>query len=114
MLQPAGNRHARRVTRIIILAIRALYELSCMMFASQPLMLRDTEGRACCKPEISRTKLAINRSGSNTEKRGKKGAPHRAGRLTAAYLMTRGSNDENGILAGGRDGSGAGKSRGRG
>jgi hypothetical protein len=77
-------------TRTIILAIRALYELWCMVFASQPLVLRDTEGRACRKPKISRTKLAINRSGSNTEKRGKQGSPNRAGRLTAAYLI----NDE--------------------
>ena len=90
MLRPAGNRYARRVTRTIILAIRALCELWCMISASQPLMLRDTEGRACRKHEISRTKLAINRSGSNTEKRGKEGSPNRAGRLTAAYLI----NDE--------------------
>jgi hypothetical protein len=61
-----------------------------MIFAGQPLMLRDTEGRACRKPRISRTKLAINQSGSNTEKRGKQGSPNRAGRLTAAYLI----NDE--------------------
>ncbi len=75
MLPPAGNRYARRVTRTIILAIRALYELWCIVFASQPLMLRDTEGRACRKHEISRTKLAINRSGSNTEKKGQRRLP---------------------------------------
>jgi hypothetical protein len=87
-----------------------------MIFAGQPLMLRDTEGRACRKPRISRTKLAINRSGSETEKRGKEGSPNQAGRLTAAHLINEeeGRNDENGILAGRRDGSGAGKSRCRG
>jgi hypothetical protein len=57
-----------------------------MIFASQPLMLTDTEGRACRKPKISRTKLAINRSGSNTEKRGKEGSPNRAGRLTGGVF----------------------------
>src|ERR1700730_18365453 len=60
--------------------------------ARPPPMLRDTEGRACRKPRISRTKLAINRSGSETEKRGKEGSPNRAGRLTEAHLI----NEEEG------------------
>src|ERR1700682_1484739 len=71
IVRPAGHPNAGWLTRTIILALRRPYELWCMIFAGQPLMLRDTEGRACRKPRISRTKLAINRSGSETEKRGK-------------------------------------------